>query len=95
MARGKRRRRTRIAFDIFERIRDHHDCDQYEECLDHASTRNNPRVCHEECRLYVPPDPREAFIIAEILDHLREALDQVQGEIDADLEQTKRVRCKP
>jgi len=95
MARRKgRRRRTRIAFDIFERIRDHHDCDQYEECLDHASTRNNPRVCHEACRLYVPPDPREALIIAELLelDSLREELNRIEGEIDSDLEHTRRVR---
>jgi len=74
-----RRRRTRIHFDLFARIRDHHDCDQYEDCLDHAAIRNAPRVCIEECELYRAPHCKEPFIIAEILDHLHEELDRVGG----------------
>lgn len=64
--------RTRIKFDLKARIRDHHDCPIYEKCLDFAAELNRPRVCIEQCGLFVPPHPCEALIIAECLDDWRE-----------------------
>lgn len=72
-----RRRRTRVHFDIFERVRDNHDCTTYWKCLDHAAIRNLPRVCIETCEEYRAPHCKEPFIVAEILDHLHEELDRI------------------
>jgi len=64
-------RRKRVQFKIFERIRDHHDCSMYEDCLLAAAELNAPRVCWEGCPLWMPPARNEHLIIAEILENLQ------------------------
>jgi len=75
-----RRKRIRVKFSMKERIRDHHDCIQYDtdwvdedgrrrdSCLTQAFKLNRPRVCVETCKLFIEPHPKEALIIAETLE---------------------------
>lgn len=72
--------RKRVHFDIFSRIRDHHDCHMYETCLDAAADLNAPRVCYEGCPIFVKPDPNEALIIAELLEQIQWVLNRKADE---------------
>ena len=66
---SKKKKGKRIVFSLEERIRDHHDCPGYDECLETSAERNYKRVCYETCYSYIPPHKNEAFIIAEILEN--------------------------
>lgn len=73
-------KRKRVKFCLRERIRDHHDCSLYEDCLSAAAGLNSPRVCWEGCPLFMEPAPNENLVIAEILDYIRDQIPKVAEE---------------